>query len=168
MPRLDVAVHTLEAHPVVVLHTLEMDLLEVGSVEDKHMVAAAEHLQVIVAALSLSHPDHTANHNMLVALIALCQAGALVVLRLPHSSLICNTQYRKQLSPTTSYTLSPVQGSFLKSLRSTDCLLFRLRTGNDNPYRVDYQECKHPVTILSILRSKSFECYFASYNYTLR
>lgn len=92
MLHLVAAAHTLEAHLTAVLHTFEMDLLEVGSAEDVHTVVAVEHLKVTVAALSLSHPDHTANHNMLVALIALCQAGALVVLRLPRSSLISNTQ----------------------------------------------------------------------------
>ncbi len=79
-------------HLVAALHALEMGLLETGLAEDVHKVVAVGHLKVIVAALSLFHPGHIANHNMLVALIALCQAGALVVLRLPRFSLINHSQ----------------------------------------------------------------------------
>lgn len=58
-----------------------------GSAEDEHKMAAAENQRVIVVALSLSHPGHTASRNMLAALMVPGQVGAPVVLRLPHSSL---------------------------------------------------------------------------------
>src|SRR5260221_3625883 len=36
------------------------------------------------------------------------------------------------------------------------------REGNDNPHRMDYQGCEHPLTILYTLRSlKSIRCYFS-------
>src|SRR6266566_2688976 len=40
------------------------------------------------------------------------------------------------------------------------CFLW-LCTGNDDPYRMDYQGCHHPLPILYTLRSfKSIRCYF--------
>ena len=42
----------------------------------------------------------------------------------------------------------------------TACVL-RLREGNDNPHRMDYQGRKHLLSILYTLRCESIGCYFA-------
>src|SRR5712692_8714766 len=39
---------------------------------------------------------------------------------------------------------------------------FQLCTGNDNPYRMDYQGCCHPLTILYPLRPEGIRGYFAN------
>ena len=86
-PYLEWVADTSAAPHSAVYHTLAQALSEAGSLEDEHKAAGAEHQKVIVAALSQSHPGHTASRNMLAALMAPAQAGAPVVLRLPRSSL---------------------------------------------------------------------------------
>ena len=76
-----------ETHLMVLLHTFAAVRLEAGSAEGEREMATAEHRKVIVAALSLSRPGHTASRNRLAALMAPGQERAPVVLRLPRSSL---------------------------------------------------------------------------------
>lgn len=76
-----------ETRSTVLLHTLAVVRLEAASAEGERKMATAEHRRVIVAALSLSRPDHTASRNRLAALMAPGQERAPVVLRLPRSSL---------------------------------------------------------------------------------
>src|SRR6266851_9604929 len=46
------------------------------------------------------------------------------------------------------------------SVLLTACF-FRLREGNDNPHRMDYQGCEHPLPTLYPLRPEGIRGYFS-------